>query len=76
MENNNVILLSIIIIFSILSTKICRAMYLLFQLVFGDWKIDCYVNCYKEEWTKEISFKFDTTYHVDCVFQKMVIIFG
>ena len=31
---------------------------------------DCYVNCNKEEWAKEISSKYDTTYHEDYVFQK------
>ena len=31
---------------------------------------DCYVNCNKEELAKEISSKYDTTYHEDYVFQK------
>ena len=31
---------------------------------------DCYVNCNKEEWAKEISSKYGTTYHEDYVFQK------
>ena len=31
---------------------------------------DCYVNCNKEEWAKEISSKYGTTYHADYVFQK------
>ena len=31
---------------------------------------DCYIACNKEEWAKEISSKYDTTYHEDYVFQK------
>ena len=30
---------------------------------------DCYVNCNKEEWAKEISSKYGTTYHEDYCFQ-------
>ena len=38
--------------------------------------VDCYVSCNKEESAKEISSKYDTTYHGDYVFQKITIIFG
>ena len=31
---------------------------------------DCYIACNKEQWAKEISSKYDTTYHEDYVFQK------
>ena len=31
---------------------------------------DCYVNCDKEQWAREISSRYDTTYHGDYVFQK------
>ena len=32
--------------------------------------VDCYVNCNKEEWTKEISSKYGITYHEDYAFKK------
>ena len=31
---------------------------------------DCYVNCNKEEWAKQIAEKYGTTYHSDYTFQK------
>ena len=31
---------------------------------------DCYVNCNKEEWAKEIAKQYGTTYHSDYTFQK------
>ena len=33
-------------------------------------KSDCYVNCNKEQWAKDIAEKYGTTYHSDYTFQK------
>ena len=37
---------------------------------------DCYINCNKEQWAREISMRYGTPYHGDYVFEKNERHFG